>query len=120
LPYGIPRRALNWSADSTLLYDAGEADGQAVIFALNVNDGTVQELIKLPVEQVAAFTISPDATKLAIAGDGIVRILEASSGDVRMEFPSVPEPVDLAWNPNGNSLAVLDYKTTLQLWDVKQ
>ena len=118
LPYANPRRALNWSADSSTLYDAGEANGDAVIFALNVKDGTVQELAKFPVEQVAAFTISPDTRKFAIAGEGVIRILDAASGNLLAEFPSVPEPVDLAWNPNGMTLAVLDYKTTLQLWDV--
>src|SRR5262245_53422704 len=42
LPYTNPRRALNWSADSTTLYDAGETNGEVVIFAFNVTDGTVQ------------------------------------------------------------------------------
>ena len=120
LPYTNPRRALNWSADSSKLYDSGEADRQVVVFVLNVVDGTVQELWKFPVEQVDIFAISPDAKKFGIAGQGQVRILDALSGEVLKEFSSVPQAVDLAWNPNGETLAILDYKTALQLWGVSQ
>jgi WD40 repeat protein len=119
LLYQNPRRALNWSADSTTLYDAGESNGQVVAFALNVADGTVQELAEFPAGGVSAFVISPAANYLAVADEhGIVQIVDIASGEVVTEFKTVDQPVDLAWNPNGQTLAILDYKTTLQLWKV--
>jgi hypothetical protein len=34
------------------------------------------------------------------------------------EIKTVEQPVDLTWNPNGQTLAILGYKTKLQLWRV--
>jgi len=119
LPYENPRRALNWSADSKTLFDAGELDGQLVVFGLNVANGEVQDLATLPLEQVFAVGISPDVEKFAVADEqGKVQIFDVISSDLLMEFQSVSQPVGLAWNPNGTSLAILGYKTALQLWKV--
>ncbi len=119
LPYANPRRALNWSADGTKIYDAGELNGQVVYFALNVEDGSVQELGKLPVEKVFVLTFSPDLKMIAAADEsGNVQILEIDSGDLLTEFQSVDAPVDLAWNPKKATLAILGYETGLQLWAV--
>jgi len=121
LPYANPLRTLSWSTDSSTLYGAGEARGQLFVFSLNVNDGSVQELANLPVAGAAVFAFSPDAKKLAVAdAQGVVRILDRVSGERLTGFKSVDQPVDLAWNPNGATLAILDYKTTLQLWDVSE
>lgn len=119
LPYANPRRALVWSADNKTIYEAGELVGQVIYFAVNVESGSVQELGKLPSEQVFAFTIAPDAKEIAVADEGgNVQLFEVSSGNLLSEFQSVNQPVDLAWNPNGMTLAILGYKTTLQLWSV--
>jgi WD40 repeat protein len=118
LPYANPRRALIWSSDSQTLHDAGELGGEAVCFALNVENGDVRELRRFPAEQVYAFTISPDSKKVAAADEGgIVRIYEVASGLLLHVFQSVDTPVDLAWDPTGRILAVLGYKTGLQLWE---
>jgi len=117
LPYTNPRRALNWSADSKTIYDSGDLDKQAILFGLNVEDGTVLELEKLPMEQVYALTVSLDLKWIAAADEtGKVQIIEVGSGNLITEFQSVSEPVDLGWNPANTTLAILGYKTTLQLW----
>jgi WD40 repeat protein len=119
LPYTNPRRALNWSADSSTLYGAGESSGQMVVFALHVTDGSVQEIAKFPIAQAEVYTISPDAEKLVVANArGVAQILDIASGEILTGFKTVGQPVDLAWNPNGLTLAILDYKTMLQLWNV--
>jgi len=119
LPYTIPRRALIWSADSKTIYDSGDMDDQAIFFGLNVEDGSVQELGKLPTEQVYAFTISPNSKWIAVANEsGKVQIIEVGTGNLLTEFQSVSEPVDLGWNPANRTLAILGYKTELQLWSV--
>jgi WD40 repeat protein len=121
LDYENPRRALNWSTDSTTIYDAGEANGQVVMFGLNIANGLVGDLAKTPLGQADVFAISPDATKIAIAGSqGKIRIFDSALPKLLMEFQSVNQPVDMVWNPNGMTLAILDYKTTLQLWNVVQ
>jgi WD40 repeat protein len=68
---------------------------------------------------VEVFAFSPDATKLVVAdARGAVQILDSASGKVLTGFKSIDQPVDLAWNPDGSTLAILGYKTTLQLWEV--
>jgi WD40 repeat protein len=119
LPYRYPRRALNWSADSVTLYDAGESNGRAVVFALHVLDGAVQELATFPVAEVSAFVISPGAEYFAVADEsGLMQIVDTSSGEVVTEMETLGQPVDLAWHPAGLSLAILGYKTELQLWSI--
>ena len=121
LPYANPLRTASWSADSATLYGAGEARGQIVIFALSVANGEVHELAKIPVSQAAAFAVSRDEKTLAISDPrGVVQLLDVASGEVKTGIKSVDQPVDLAWNPDGSTLAILDYKTKLQLWDVSK
>ena len=119
LPFTNSRRALNWSADSQVIYDAGEIDGEVGYFSIDAHDGTATELGRLPLEQVTAFAISADAKRVAVADDsGEVRIFEVESGALLTEFQSVAQPIDLAWNPVDGSLAILSYTTALQLWSV--
>ena len=119
LPYANPRRALDWSADGKTIYDAGELNGEVVYFGLNVNDGSVQELGKLPVEEVSVLAFSPDLKKIAVADEkGKVQILDMETGSLLTEFQSVDAPADLAWNPKNSTLAILGYETALQLWSV--
>ena len=96
-------------------------NGQVVYFSLNVEDGAVQELGKLPIEQVYAFTVSPDLKKIVVADEsGKVQVFDLKSGSLLTEFQSVNVPVDLAWNPKNATLAILGYETELQLWSVGQ
>jgi Tol biopolymer transport system component len=119
LPYANPQRALHWSADSKKIYDAGDLNGQAVYYGLNIDDGSVQEFGRLPVEDVYALTFSPDLKKIVVADEsGRVQILEFGSGGLLAEFQSVDAPADLAWNPKNATLAILGYETALQLWAV--
>jgi WD40 repeat protein len=121
LEFDNPRRALNWSTDSTTLYDAWEINGQIVMFGLNISNGLTEDLAKTPMGGADVFAISPDATKIAIAdSQGKVRIFDPASPKLFVEFQSVSQPVDMVWNPSGTTLAILDYKTTLQLWNVVQ
>ncbi len=121
LPYQNPRRALDWSADSTQLFDGGEANGEVVIFAVNLQDGNVTEFIKLPISAIEVFAVSPDASKIAVADkDGMIRIMDMISGKELDAFRGTREPVDLDWNPSGNQLAALSYHATLQIWDVSR
>ena len=117
LPYIAPLRTWTWSTDSSRLYGAGQANDQIVVFALDVDDGTVDEIVNVPEAAVLAF--SSDSNKLAV-GDarGVVEILELPSAESLTSFKSVDQPVDMDWNPDGSTLAILDYKTKLQLWDV--
>lgn len=118
LPYTNPRRALNWNADNSMVYGAGEASGEVVVFGLHVTDGNLDEMAKFSVGDIEVFAIAPDAEKLAIAGSHLAQIMDTASGEILMAFKSVDQPVDLAWNPDGMTVAILDYKTKLQLWEV--
>jgi WD40 repeat protein len=119
VPYSTPRRELHWNANSSTLYGAGESNGQVVVFALNVADGIVQEVANFPVADVEVFAISPDEEKLVAADPrGVAQILDITSGEVLTGFKTVDQPVSLAWNPEGMTIAILDYKTKLQLWSI--
>ena len=117
LPYTNSRRALNWSADSELIYEAGEIDGELGYFSMSAQEGDVTELGRLPLAQATAFTASSDGITVAVADDsGKVRIFDMASGALVNEFQSVATPIDMAWNPVTGTLAVLSYDTALQLW----
>ena len=119
LSYANPLRTLSWSADSSRLYAAGASSGQVFVYALNVTDGGVEQIAKFPLSQAAVFAFSPDPTNLAIAdAHGVVQIHDLDSGEILAEFNAVDQPVDLGWSPNGDKVAILGYKTELQLWDV--
>lgn len=121
LPYEKPRRALQWSTDNSTVYGAGELNGEAVFFGMDVKDGTVNELGKFIPSQAEVFAISPAGDRFAVADPrGVVQIIDVVSGDVLAEIKSVNQPVDMAWNPSGMTLAILDYKTALQLWAVSK
>jgi WD40 repeat protein len=122
LPYTNPHRALNWSADSSKVYGAGQINQQiAIFFALDTLDGSVRELGKFITSEAEVFAISPDEDRIAVSdARGVAQILDIASGEVLTGFISVDQPVDLAWNPNGMTLAILDYKTILQLWEIPQ
>ena len=117
LPYANSRRALNWSADTELIYDAGEVDGEVGYFSIDARGGDVVELARLPLEQVVAFSMSPDGALAAVAdAAGVVRVIEVSTNAVLAEFQAVADPVDLAWNSMDGTLAILSYSTALQVW----
>jgi WD40 repeat protein len=119
LPFTNPRRALTWSADGREIYDGGEAGGQFVYFSVDVDDGSVRELGRLPTESASVFAIATDADKFAIADEhGDVQIRELASGNLLSEFQAVDAPADIAWNPKGPTLAILGGATTLQLWSL--
>lgn len=122
LLYTNPRRSLNWSADSLTIHGAGQMNQQiAIFFALNTLDGSVRELGKFITSEAEVFAISPDENRIAVSdARGVVQIFDIASGKILTGFKSVDQPVDLAWNPNGKTLAILDYKTTLQLWEIPQ
>lgn len=118
VPYTNSRRTLNWNADSTLIYDAGEIDGVVGYFSIDAHDGTVTELGRLPIAQVVG-AISADGSMIAVAdASGKVRISDVASGALLAEFQSVADPVDLAWNSIDGTLAILSYNTALQLWSI--
>lgn len=119
LSYATSLRTSAWSTDSSTLYVAGESSGQIFVLELSVSDGNTQELAKFPAKDVAVFALSSDAAKLGVADErGVAQIVDAASGDVLTGFKSVDQPVDIAWNPDGTTLAILGYKTKLQLWEI--
>jgi outer membrane protein assembly factor BamB len=120
LPYAAPRRAFDWSPDSTRLYDAGEKDGQMLVFSVDVRDGSVTEYPHLPVdERLQALAVSPDERVIALADDaGQLRLLDLVTAEVRWVLAGPAEIDDLAWSPAGDRLAVLTYHATVQVWDL--
>ena len=70
---------------------------------------------------VAAIAISPDGTLFVTAGflDRSVRFWNAANGEPRGEFPRTgPGVIDLAFSPDGTTLAMARYDGTIPLWEV--
>ena len=122
LPYTNPRRALQWSPDSLTVYSAGQINEQIIVFfALRIADGTVRELGKFRVSEAEVFAIAPDEKRFALSdAGGVAQSVDLESGEILSGFQSVDQTVDLAWNPDGTALAILDYKTALPLWEIPQ
>jgi WD40 repeat protein len=117
LPYATALRTAQWSLDSATLYAAAESDAQIVFFALNVSDGSWEEITSFPANVAAVFALSPDSKILALSDPrGVVEFIDLESGGALTGIKSVDQPVDLSWSPSGDALAILGYKTELQLW----
>ncbi|MBI5957268.1 MAG: WD40 repeat domain-containing protein [Chloroflexi bacterium] len=123
--YTFPLRELVWNANGTALIGAGQRPNEESFVLISMDlEGNVTELLDLP-EDTAAFTLSPDQTQIAlIANGGLVTILDLVSGDNVLSFQSgVTEPVGLSWHPDGDRLALLNYKVedndnALEIWDI--
>jgi WD40 repeat protein len=117
LPYSEPLRVLDWNGDH--LRGAGvNSDGELILYEIDPENGDPTELQALE-EDVMLFAFSPNDTKLAtITNEGGLTIIDFESGDTLLTLESVAEPVNIAWHPDGETLAVLSYHTRLQLWDV--
>ncbi|HET9910145.1 MAG TPA: hypothetical protein VFQ23_26105, partial [Anaerolineales bacterium] len=90
-----------------------------VFFALSVISGDARELGKFTVSEAEVFAIAPDEKRFAVSdARGVGRIVDIETGEVLSGFKSVEQTVDLAWHPDGATLAILDYKTKLQLWQI--
>jgi serine/threonine protein kinase/WD40 repeat protein len=93
-----------FSADGGTLYGAWQEDG--VIFAVEVATGRWRQLgIYGP--KLQRLAVSPDATLLAAAGDGGVRLWALPDGTPRGQMPALPQsPGALAFSPDAKTLAV--------------
>ncbi len=113
--YSIPLREFIWNEDGTEVITAGmDAEETYVLYSLNLTSGETAPLF--PIDgQSYIFTLSPDRQWIAIGyEDGNIDIRDFEQS--LMEFEAVAQPVALAWY--ADTLAVLGYDTTLQLWDV--
>jgi len=80
---------------------------------------TRRDFIKTSAAAATGATVLSAASYGRVLGsNGKVRVFDPSSPKQFMEFQSVGQPVDMVWNPNGTTLAILDYMTTLQLWEI--
>lgn len=113
--YSVPLREFIWNEDGTEVITAGmDAEENYTLYSLNLTSGEITPI--LPIEsQSYIFTLSSDGQLIAIGyEDGNIDIRDFDQS--LMELEAVAQPVALAWHED--TLAVLGYDTTLQLWDV--
>jgi WD40 repeat protein len=119
-PYSQPARSLVWSADGTQISGVGVHNRRVTLFTADVETGEIAAERGIP-QRALAFDLSPDGSLLStIDEDGTTRIIDLASNETLLTFESVAEPVAIKWSPNGEMLAILSYRTTLQLWDIAQ
>ncbi len=116
---GVPCRALSWSADGTLLAAGGGQQGRAgVIHIWKAETGRLQQRLEVPAP-VACLALSPDGARLAWSGSGgVVRLVEAASGEEMALDTGMKAIAWLALSSDGLTLAVAGAGTGVQLWDV--
>ena len=104
--------ALAWSDDGANVIDV-TLDGRAHIW--DVESGELLETVTGRSEGPSRFAESPDWSRRAEIDDGgIVRIVDAASGDVIMELPGRANAV--SWSPDGSRLAVAVRNGTIKIW----
>lgn len=125
------RRTLPTLARQATLPLSIGADGRTVILATSRSDvnryavGSDLGLARLDlttgavhaypaIRHVEGAALSPDGSRLAVAGEGVTRILDAATGEVRASFPTSDSTVldGDAWSPDGRRLALVDQSST--------
>lgn len=82
--------------------------------------------INLPAEATGVAALSADGRRLAVGGQEATWLCDARSGQVMHSLDELPQPVDLAFSADGQTVTVLDsqtvhfinMKTGLELSDV--
>ncbi len=83
--------AVEYSADGNLIVAGSSLNTSGEVRVYQEADGKLVSRYELPSSSVYAVTFRPDGQAVAVGGfDGIVRIVEATSGTLLHEFISVP------------------------------
>ena len=110
-----PPEALTFSADALII---ASAHGNR-IYVWDTATGTAFAMLDKHPDAIKAIALSPDSTKIAIAGgDWIVRLWEVRTGKYINSLIGHPGAVNaVAFSPNGKILASAGSK--LRLWDAE-
>jgi WD40 repeat protein len=115
---GFSRKGLDlvaFSPDGNSLASA-ELDGQ--IMLSDVASGQVR--MTLPSQfatTISGITFSPDGNTLASVSDSSIRLWNAISGETLLNLPGVGPVNDLAFSPDGKSLAALGADSRITIWN---
>jgi WD40 repeat protein len=119
-PYTEPSRSLVWSTDGTEISGVGMRNRRYFLYTADVDSGDIVEEHDVP-QNIWPFDLSPLRTLLAsVDQDGTARIIELGTGETLVTFQSVGEPVAIKWSPDGETVAILGYRTILELWDISE
>jgi WD40 repeat protein len=119
-PYTEPARSLVWSADGSQISSVGLYNRRFTLYTADVETGEIVGEHHVP-QRIWAFDLSPERSLLAaVDQDGTARIIDLATDETRLTFESVAEPVAVKWSPDGETLAILSYRTNLQLWSIAQ
>jgi WD40 repeat protein len=112
-----PIKSIAWSPDSQRLISAG----QGAFKIWNLATGALERDLPFPTTDRPVCAWSPDGRRLAIAGEHLcVRILDPLSGDELLSLRGHAGPMGaVAWSPDGKSLASVDMRGRLKIWDTE-
>ncbi|MEV4382979.1 AAA family ATPase [Streptosporangium sp. NPDC049644] len=100
----------DFSSGGVRLWDVAtqRLSGEPLVFDTDFDAGT---------EVFSALDISPDGTRLAAEADGEVHVWDLATREQLATFPT-PSVEDLAFSPDGGSLAIADTDGAIRLWNV--
>ncbi len=117
LSYPQALRVLDWNGAE--IHGAGKnAEGILMLYEIDPADGSVTDLRQLDAD-VSLFAFSPDDSRLAtITEAGELTIFDAASAEALLTLDALDTPVNIAFSPDAQSLAVLNYHRQMQIWDI--
>jgi WD40 repeat protein len=104
-----------FSPDGNTLVSA-DSDGQILVW--DVTSGQLR--MTLPSQfasPISGFVFSQNGNTLASISTNSIRLWDVTSGDARLILPESGQVTDLAFSPDGKSLATVSQDSRITLWD---
>ena len=112
------REVMEFSPDGRMLAVAGSVGSGAVLGLWDPVTGRKVSSLTVPDGSVRGVDFSPDARMVAVSSLSAVRVWEVATGRERHTFTGLPDLEDVAFGPDGRTVAAVSFDGRVRVWDM--